>query len=176
MRLSIFLFALILLSSCSVNDKSYAESRAAMIEREDIKLINTTSTLSHKRNNPIYIQSSSMSYWIDEDRIEVENMSFIQNDEEGNISLRGSADSATIDSNSEVIHMRGNVRLESLEDQLSIISENLIFDTEEQTVEAEGYVEVVFDSGSVSGYNLSGNLDRMHLDLGITSEGEVYFE
>lgn len=169
----LILSLIVLLSSCSLDDQDYTAQRAGQIERADIVLTNAVYTLAQENEEPIRLESRTLSYWIDNDRIEAEGISFIQNDGEGNTAVRGRADKAVIDSSSKVMNLEGNVVLESLKDDLSISTQYLIFDTHSSTVNSEDEVSISFDGGSITGYNLSGDLVRLRFDIQSITSGEV---
>lgn len=174
MKKSLLILSLIIiLSSCSLDDQEYTAQRAQEIERADIVLTNAVYTLAQENEEPIRLESGTLSYWIDRDRIEAERISFIQLDGDGNTAVRGSADNAVIDSSTKVMNLEGNVRLESLKDDLSISTQYLIFDTQNSTVSSEDEVSISFDGGSITGYNLSADLIRLRFDIQNITSGEV---
>lgn len=162
-----------LLSSCILEDQEYAVRRSEEIERADIVLTNALYTLGQENEEPIRLESDSLSYWIDSERIEAENIRFTQMNEDGSPAVRGMADRALIDSGSKIMNLSGNVFLESIDDNLSIRSQYLIFDTERDTVNSEDEVSVSFDGGIIKGCNLSADLVRLDFDIGKIISGEV---
>ena len=150
-----------------------AESQAAIIERPDIVLIESTSRLFQEGQEPLVLTAGRLSYWMDEERMEVEELHFTQNSDDGQVDITGSADHARIDTASSIMELSGSVDLSSRSAGLSISGDQLIFDTPEQTIDAPGEVHVSFDGGSLRAIGLSADLDSMHMDLGQIIDGEV---
>lgn len=173
MRTVPLLLLLALLCSCTLDDGTYAESQAAIIERPDIVLIESTSRLFQEGQNPLVLTAGRLSYWMDEERMEVDGLHFTQSSDDGEVDITGSADHARIDTASSIMELSGSVSLMSRSAGLSISGDQLIFDTQEQTIDASGEVNVSFDGGSLRARGLSADLDSMHMDLGQIIDGEV---
>ena len=173
MRTVPLLLLIALLCSCTLDDGTYAESQAAIIERPDIVLIESTSRLFQEGQEPLVLTAGRLSYWMYEERMEVEELHFTQNSDDGQVDITGSADHARIDTASSIMELSGSVSLSSRSAGLSISGDQLIFDTQEQTIDASGEVHVSFDGGSLRAIGLSADLDSMHMDLGQIIDGEV---
>lgn len=169
----LIILAILMLSSCTVNDTDYAQEQAQLIEHSDMVLENATCILSHGSSRPVTVSASRISYWMDEQRMEAEGISFSQPGEEGNEDISGSADRAVIDTEAEIMTLEGNVELSSISSSLSISTSRLIFDTGGQTVTTDARALVTFEDGSIAGTGLDADLARMRVDIGFLEDGEV---
>ena len=164
---------LVVMTSCSVEDEAYTQSRVAVIERPDVTFTDAVHTFAQQGRDPLTVHSRSLSYWMDEGRMEAEGLSFSQMDEEGGLVVEGRADRALIDTSGEVMDLTGNVEMRYVDRDLSISCHHLIFDTKAMTVECDSAVDLSFDDGTMTGENLSGDLRSMRIEIGRSVQGVV---
>lgn len=169
------LLAIALLTSCTIEDEAYTASQVAVIERPDITFTDAEHTFSRQGSQPIRMHTAELSYWMDDERMEAQGLSFSQMDEDGSIIMEGRADSAVIDTAVEVMDLSGDVEMRYVSRDLSIATSHLIFDTRAMTVECDTNVVVTFDDGTISGERLSGDLRSMKLDIATAAQGVVGF-
>ena len=158
------------LSSCLYDERA-AAGTVSVVERPDMVLIDATCTLAQGSERPIDFTAGRMSWWMDEGRMELQDVAFTQADEEGGLSLRGRCDMAQVDTDLEIVNMSGSVEIESISESLSIFADHLIFDTGSMRIESDGDVSIGFSDGTVSGHGLSADLNRRSLSLGGPSQG-----
>ena len=146
----------LLMASCSfVSDDGTEHEK---LVTPDIILENATYTLGQTGEPPIFIKSSMIELYSDDNRAITEALSFIQYNEDGEIRLEGSADSSEIDTESKVMKLDGNVRLAENESGMMIEADTLMFDSENDEVTADGNVKVVSDDGEFEGTGFAGDL------------------
>lgn len=164
---------LVVMTSCSVEDEAYTHSRVAVIERPDVTFTDAVHTFAQQGRDPLTVHSRSLSYWMDEGRMEAEGLSFSQMDEDGELVVEGRADRALIDTSGEVMDLTGNVEMRYVDRDLSISCHHLIFDTMAMTVECDSAVDLSFDDGTMTGESLSGDLRSMRIEIGRSVQGVV---
>ena len=151
-----FLAIVLILTSCSFisgdQDSSVAETRP------DIVLIEAEYTLGQSGENPIFINSSRMTFYSSDSRALTESLSFEQFSDDGSLIIEGHADSSDINTDSKVIDLTGNVMLRKLDNDMLIEADQLTFDSENSTIKADGSVFVQTDDGSFRGSGFSGDL------------------
>ena len=157
MRKILFIvLSLLLLASCSFRTGDDEVHEKAVLP--DIILENSTYTLGQSGERPIYIESSRMTFYSHDNRAIVEDISFISYDEEGNVAIEGSAGHGEIETDTKRMNLTGNVRLNATDGDMMIEAENLIFDSQNGEVEADGNVRVSSQDGTFSGTGFKGDL------------------
>ena len=146
----------LLMASCSFVSDDGTEHEKPVTP--DIILENATYTLGQTGEPPIFIKSSRIELYSDDNRAITEALSFIQYNDDGEIRLEGSADSSEIDTESKVMKLDGNVRLAENESGMMIEADTLMFDSENDEVTADGNVKVVSDDGEFEGTGFAGDL------------------
>lgn len=147
---------LILLASCSfVQERGEEPEKQA---RPDIILEGARYTLGQSGEAPIYIESDRMTFYSEAERATAENLSFIQYDEEGNITLIGRADYADINTGDRSMDLTGSVVLEQQRSGMRIEAEELSFSASTDEVVADGDVYVESEDGIFTGTGFRGDL------------------
>ena len=146
----------ILLASCSFVTDDGERSEKAKVP--DIILEGARYTLGQSGEEPIFITSSRMTFYSTDERATAEDMSFVQYDSEGNVTLEGRADHADIDTGTRSMDLSGSVRLEQRRNGMLIEAEALSFSSSTEEVEAEGSVYVRSDDGEFRGRGFKGDL------------------
>ena len=160
----------LMLSSC-LYDEAATAGTVSVVERPDMVLVDAVCTLAQGSERPIDFTAGRMSWWMDEGRMELQDVTFTQVDDEGALILRGRCDEAGVDTDLEIVNMRGAVEIENISESLSISADQLIFDTGSMLIESDGDVTIGFSDGTVSGHGLSADLNRRSLSLGGPSQG-----
>ena len=167
-RLFILLAAILILTSCSFRNE---EEKHEKLERPSIILENAEFTLGQDNNQPVYIKSSVMMLYSEDHKAIVENMSFISYDENMTPSIEGSADYAEIDTEAETMALSGNVRMYQHEENMTIESDALSFDTANDEITAAGEVYASSDDGSFRGSGFAADLREKRYSFRTISEG-----
>ena len=167
-KLSILLFTALLVSCSFVTDDEGEHEKAVL---PDIILENSTYTLGQSGESPVYIESTEMTFYSKDNRATVENISFISYDEEGNPSVEGNAGHAEINTETKTMNLSGNVRLRSSSGDMMIEAENLIFDSENNEIEADGDVSVSSEDGTFRGSGFRGDLREEAYSFQVITEG-----
>lgn len=163
---------LLLLTSCS-EEESSTSSGVSDIALADITLLSSTFTLGQQDENPLYLTADTMAFYLNENRVHAEGMVFHQYDDEGAIFIEGNAGSAEINLETKLADLSGGVTIRQLRDNMSIEGTAMIFDSQQQRVESTGRVIVEFDGGTVTGTNLSADLNASLLELSVIEEGVI---
>ncbi len=163
------MIVLLLLTSCSFRQGDEGEHEKAVLP--DIILENSTYTLGQSGERPVYIDSSRITLYSHDNLAIVEDISFISYDEEGNPSVEGSAGYGEIETDTKRMNLSGNVRLKATDGDMMISSENLIFDSENETIEADGDVSVSSDDGTFRGTGFRGDLREEIYSFSTIGEG-----
>lgn len=169
MRRILPIILIALLASCSF--VSEEKEKSEKIARPAIILENAEYTLGQSGENPIFIESTLMSFYSAEERATAENLKFIQFDDEGNPSITGSADYADIDTSARTMDLSGHVSLEQHGSNMHIEAESLYFDSSSSEIEAEGDVRVSSDDGIFSGTGFKGDLREDSYSFSSIKEG-----
>ena len=147
---------ILLLASCSFVIET--EQRSEKARHPSIILENADYTLGQSGENPIFIKSTVMAFYSEEEKATAENLSFIQYDDDGNAAITGSADHADIDTAARTMDLSGNVTLRQHSSNMLIEAESLYFDSASSEIEADGDVFVSSDDGTFSGTGFKGDL------------------
>ncbi len=169
MRKLLPLLFIALLSSCSFVTET--EERGEKISHPSIILENADYTLGQSGENPIFIKSSRMTLYSEEERATTENITFIQYDDEGNAAITGSADTADINTSERSMHLSGNVALEQHSSNMHIEAESLFFNSATSEIEADGDVYVSSDDGTFLGTGFKGDLREENYSFASIAEG-----
>ena len=146
----------LMFSSCSfVSDDEGAHPKEP---HPDIILQNTVYTLGQSGERPVYIESSRITFWSADNRAETDKITFHQADDEGNITLEGSADHADIDTDNRRMDLSGNVRLKRADGNMQIEADELTFDSKNEEINAPGSVHVSSDDGEFRGEGFNADL------------------
>ena len=133
-NLILLLVSLTLIISCSVSQPKGEESSEARLA--DMVLTDGRFTLYQKDERPIVFTASRASFYAADNSAEIDEIAFSQHDENGELTLEGSADYGELNTEDKRLMLKGNVRLESMENGMLIISEGpLFFDAESQEIE-----------------------------------------
>ena len=160
---------ILILSSCSFRSGDEEEHEKAVLP--DIILEGATYTLGQSGERPVYIESSRMTLYSKDNRAVVENISFISYDEDGNPSLEGSAGHGDIDTETKKMNLSGDVTLRAADGDMMIEAENLIFDSENEEIEADGEVRVSSEDGTFAGTGFRGDLREEAYSFRTITEG-----
>ena len=155
-RIISLLLAMLLLASCSFRSGDDEVHEKAYLP--DIILENAKYTLGQGGERPVYIESSRMTFYSHDHKAVVEDISFISYDEDGEPSVEGSADHGEIDTETKRMDLSGNVRLRASDGGMMIEADSLMFDSENEEIEADGDVHVSSDDGMFAGTGFRGDL------------------
>lgn len=168
-KLYLIIFIVLLLASCSFREDEEVHEKAVL---PDIILEGAEYTLGQDGNSPIYINSSRMTLYSRDNRAIVENMEFVSYNDDGTISIEGSADHAEIDTENETMDLDGNVLLHQSDGDMMIKAESLYFDTGNEEITADGTVSVSSEDGSFRGMGFAADLREKIYSFKLIEEGE----
>ncbi|MGN0907077.1 MAG: hypothetical protein ACI4NM_08005 [Bullifex sp.] len=174
MKRCFFLLAVVLLLfSCQKTPTDSDMLSAEDMEMPDIMLKNSVYTLSTGEGEPIVINASLMKVFISGEKVLLEDFTFTQNDAEGNPFIKGHAGQGSIDTSTRECRFTGGAFIEQLRDSLSVSASSIVFSSRNSTVEAEGYAEVTFDGGRITGKDVFADLTASTLEIGELYSGEM---
>ena len=104
------------------------------------------------------------------------DMEFLSKDDEGNITISGSAGNGWIDTEGSSMNLSRGVVFKDEERNMKINAENLIFDRAEDTIVADGRVMVESEEGSFIGRDFKGDLRAGVYTFSEIEKGELNFE
>ena len=105
-----------------------------------------------------------------------ESMDFVSKDENGNITISGSAGKGWIDTEGSSMNLSEGVVFKDEERNMKINADNLVFDREEDTIVADGRVVVESEEGIFIGRDFKGDLRTGVYIFSEIEEGELNFE
>ena len=132
-----------------------------MKEQPDIQLSNATYTIGRDTENPITIQASSISLYLKTNKALLEDITFEQKDQQGQMDLTGSAKKATVDTENYDVQLQGSIKISKKLEKFTIEAENLTWTDDRQLLQSDekSPVYVSFNDGdAISGMGFSGNL------------------
>ena len=89
-RYCLILLTLLILISCTDKETSSA-TESKDLALPDISLKDASFTLGQSGENPLFISGESIEFYMSEDKVYVNNISFTQLDDDGNLFISGSA-------------------------------------------------------------------------------------
>lgn len=168
-RIAILLAIILLLPSCSFISEDDGMHEKAI--HPDIIMENSTYTLGQSGQNPVYINSSRITLYSKDDLAIVENMSFRSYDDEGNIAIEGEAGHGEINTATKVLKLSEGVSLKASNGDMMIEADNLIFDSENEEIQADGNVRVSSEDGVFTGTGFKGDLREEAYSFAAITEG-----
>jgi len=144
------LLIIILFTSLSCRSKEIAEENIDIgeIEHPDIIFEDVNYTIGEEGIFPIYIEAKSIKIYQEKKLTVLEEISFIQKDENENIVMTGSCDEAKIENETYNANLNGKVILNRPIDELTIKSENLDFDYQNQVIKTDKDVILKYNEGN----------------------------
>ena len=130
--LFLLIFILLFLSSCKKDGGTVAGDNS---EREkgiypDIILENAEYHIGEDGSDPVYLKAGKITFYSKDGYALTEDMEFLSKDDEGNITISGSAGNGWIDTEGSSMNLSGGVVFKDEERNMKISAENLIFDRE----------------------------------------------
>jgi LPS export ABC transporter protein LptC len=153
------ILALLLFTSCSVEQGTVSYGQIS--EQPDIQLSNATYTLGRDTEEPIIVQAASISLYLKTDVALLEDITFVQKDQNGKIDLTGSALKATVNTKTYDAQLQGKIRISKTGEDFTIEAENLSWENDNQLLQSDTDfpVFISFDTGNtIWGTGFSGNL------------------
>ncbi len=169
-----FLLALSLGSCSFAQPEGAAAGRPS--EYPDSSLRNATYVLGRPGQQPLRIKSELIEIYQKANTAYMERISFEQEDSDGNILLKGTADRARIDMDSQDAEITGNVRIEKVDDKMTISCESLDWKNSLQLIETkgDGLVTVSYgDGNNLTGRGFTGRLDEALYEFSTIEKGYI---
>ena len=176
--LFLLIFILLFLSSCKKDEGTVVSDNS---EREkgiypDIILENAEYHIGEDGSDPIYLKAGKITFYSKDGYALTESMEFVSKDENGDITISGSAGKGWIDTEGSSMNLSEGVVFKDEERNMKINADNLIFDREEDTIVADGRVMVESEEGSFIGRDFKGDLRTGVYIFSEIEEGELNFE
>ena len=169
---------LILLSSCKKNESTAVSDNSGREKGiyPDIILENAEYHIGEDSSDPIYLKAGKITFYSADAYALTESMDFVSKDENGNITISGSAGKGWIDTEGSSINLSEGVVFKDEERNMKINADNLVFDREEDTIVADGRVVVESEEGIFIGRDFKGDLRTGVYIFSEIEEGELNFE
>ena len=169
---------LILLSSCKKNESTAVSDNSGREKGiyPDIILENAEYHIGEDGSDPIYLKAGKITFYSADAYALTESMDFVSKDENGNITISGSAGKGWIDTEGSSMNLSEGVVFKDEERNMKINADNLVFDREEDTIVADGRVVVESEEGSFIGRDFKGDLRTGVYIFSEIEEGELNFE
>ena len=178
MKRFFLLLLVILLISCSEKEKETdsGEEKKEKGIYPDVILNEASYSIGDEDSGPINVEAGKITFYSKEGIAYVENMVFSTLGDEGNEKISGSAGDGKIDTEGKKMELWGGVVFMDKERNMKIEGERLIYDTEEDTIVADGPVVVESEEGSFRGRDFKGDLRTGTYTFSAIEEGELNFE
>ncbi len=168
---------LLLMSLCAC---SFAKPEGAAAGRPaeypDSALRNATYILGQPGQQPLRIKSQLIEIYQEAKTAYLERISFEQEDDDGNLIIRGTADLAKINMDTQDADISGNVFVEKVDDGMTIHCEALNWTDALQLIETrdDGLVTVSYgDGNSLTGRGFTGYLNEALYEFDTIEEGYI---
>lgn len=156
MKYIALLLLILALLSCTFSDKSEeVHDKAAL---PTLILENSRYIVGQQNESPITINSKKIEFYSNDNLAIIENFSFEQKDDNGDIIVEGRADKGELNTYSKTMNLEGNVSLIQRSERMEINADKLFFDPDNEEVSANGYVMVKSDQGEFSGSGFFADL------------------
>lgn len=132
-------------------DYTIVQDEAAEIEAvADYQFNNMDFYAIKKGGMYLYVEGEQASFYNENGQIEFKGISFKQFDETGSVVVTGTADSASVESASENVTISGNVICYSIQEETTILTNQLIWENQLREITSLPGEEVTFvkDNGS----------------------------
>jgi LPS export ABC transporter protein LptC len=175
-RILALLGMLTVLLGCSFSYRQEAAADAG--DAPDYILTDTVYTISRREFDDITFSAEKAEFYTQKNLVTLEGVSFSQIDDQGSILTEGTADAASIDTDTLFTELSGDVSLYSVTEDISIRSEALFWDHENQELSAaDELVHILYSDGSsVSGRGFTADGAARSFEFAQSAEGVVRYE
>lgn len=170
---SVFTLLLLLsVISCSVNQEGMKGDEALI--RPDMELSEGEFTLYQRGESPIVFTAERALFYSMDNKAVIENISFMQRDEEGSLILEGSARNGELDTEKEILRLEGEVMLNSIRNEMEIWTDGVLyFNTNTQEIETDSKVHITSSDGEFSSLSFYGNLLTEEYSFSTLESGRI---
>ncbi|MGN1164229.1 MAG: LPS export ABC transporter periplasmic protein LptC [Candidatus Ornithospirochaeta sp.] len=178
MKRLFLLLLIVLLISCSSKgeEKSAEEEKKEKGTYPDVILSNASYYIGEEDSEPIVMTAKKIIFYSSDGMASVEDMVFSSIGEDGNEKISGSAGGGRIDTEGKKMDLWGGVVFMDKEGGMKITGERLLYDTDEDTIVADGSVVVESEEGIFRGRDFRGDLRTGTYTFSSIEEGELNFE
>ncbi len=169
-KLFLILSVIVFFVSCTFSENG--ENRAEKIIVPDLILENAKYIMGQEGEKPVVITGSKITFYSKDDKAEIEDITFFQ-DKDGVTELEGMAEYADVNTERKIISLRGSVHLRKISENMEIEADSLVFDSENETITAEGVVTVKNNSGAFTGSGFNGDLKDSYYTFTSIMEGKI---
>ncbi|MFA6839948.1 MAG: LPS export ABC transporter periplasmic protein LptC [Sphaerochaetaceae bacterium] len=163
------------LGSCSfAQPEGAAAGRPA--DYPDTSMKNATYVLGQPERRPLKISGETIDIYQKAKVAYLHNITFEQQNDDGSMVLRGSADDAKIDMDTHDVEISGHVLLDKVDEGMTIRCESLVWIDSLQRIETVGddLVTVSYgDGNSLTGRGFTGQLDEALYEFAEIEKGYV---
>ncbi len=174
-----FIYILILLLSLSCTFDYQQVDEVEEVEHPDFILQKTTYHINRSSTDPLIFTADRAEFFSRKDSVILLGVTFEQVNEKGEIIIGGTADSASIDTNTNDTILEGNIDLRSQTEALTIETESLYWNHEQQSLKSPDdlLVTVHYDDGSiVEGYGFNADFSKRIIEFAQMTEGVIQYE
>lgn len=172
----VLLFFLILLSSCSKENRTDRGEKIEKAIYPDVVLENAKCQISQQDGSPIMLEGEKIEFYSKDEYCLLENFSFSSYSESGEIEVEGSGNSGKIWINSGKIEIEGNVSFSKTEDNMLVLASSLVYDKEKDEIITKGRVEVRNNTSHIIGFDFVGDLREEAYSFSLIEKGELDFD
>ncbi len=164
-----------LLLSCSLSPEQEAVSRAFTLP--DLSLSDATYVMDRGEEPPLTVVADEIAIYETSHMARIKGLHFSQKDTDGNLALRGQAETAVVDTESYDVELSGSVFVEKFPENLRIEAEALQWLGEEETLISEGdtLVTLVYEGDKrVQGTGMKTTLATFTVTFDSVLNGVIY--
>ncbi len=146
-------------------------------ELPDLSLVNATYVLDRGSEQPLHVVAGEIAIYDQLHKAVITNLSFSQNDADGNLILSGHADSAEVDTTTHDATLQGSIRVEKQPEEFVIEAESLNWLGEEQQLVSTGDTQVTVwyqNDKQVTGIGMTATLDTLTITFKQLVEGVIH--
>ena len=168
------ILALFVLSLSSCTMETQIPLSAETYDFPDISLMQATYVLGRSGESPLTITADEIAIFEKTNQAKLKSLQFSQLDQEGEASLSGRADSATVNTKTYDAQLFGNILVTQKEEDFTIEAEQLLWLHDEQILQSteESTIRILFDGGqTLEGRGFKGNLKTGTYEFTKQSQG-----
>lgn len=166
---------LILYTSCSLK----SERDGSVVTKEsypDIVMEKTRAQIGQDNGSPISLEADKMTLYSEDGFARLENFSFTSYSREGEIETEGRAARGEVKLDGSEIELSGAVTFSRPLDNMLIMTDNLIYNKDNDEITAEGRVIVNSEEGTIEGENFMGDLKNKIYTFSSIEKGDFDLE
>lgn len=171
-RIALIVAIFILLVGCTFSEETKTETH----EKEHLPTLmleNASYTIGQRGQRPIKLEGAKVTFYADDNNALLEDFSFYQLDENGEVELHGSARKGIMNTSTNVIKLDGDVHLLQVESEMEIKAEYIVFDADNEEISADGLVMIKSKDGEFAGIGFKGDLREQRYTFDNLEKGKI---